>query len=72
VSFTRSLFIQLFLDYELFLEKVHFWKIKIYFWKISILRIIKINDFLIIQEKVDKKVYLDDTISKDNYNYCHL
>jgi hypothetical protein len=28
--------------------------------------------FLIIQEKVDGKVHLDDTICKDNYDYCHL
>jgi hypothetical protein len=28
--------------------------------------------FLIIQEKVDGKVYLDDTICKNNYNYYHL
>jgi hypothetical protein len=28
--------------------------------------------FLIIQEKVDGKEYLDDTICKDNYNYCQL
>jgi hypothetical protein len=32
----------------------------------------KKNYFLIIQEKLNGKVHLNDTICKDNYNYCHL
>jgi hypothetical protein len=60
VSFTWSLFNQLFLDCTFF------FKIKFYFFDLK-----KINYFLIIQEKLDKKVHLDDTICKDNYNYCH-
>jgi hypothetical protein len=64
VLFTWSLFIQLFLDYELFLVKI-FLENKSLFLEYSIFRIKK-------EIIVDKKVHLDDTICKDNYNYCHL
>jgi hypothetical protein len=59
VSFTQSLFIQLFLGYKLFLVQKLVLENKSLFLGKTIFRIKKI---------VDRKVHLDDTICKDNYH----